>query len=75
MSVADAARSDSERDLLVAMRDVIAAQLDAGVMPRDLASLTKRLMEIRQEISAIDAGEEGDAITHAADLEDDAWPS
>jgi len=48
------------------MRDRIANDLDEGVPARDLASLTKRLMEITREIATIDAEEKGDAVGHAA---------
>lgn len=73
-SIEQAAQSGSERDLLVALRDSIARQLDGGVPPRDMASLSKRLMEIRQEISAIDAEAGGDPVGNAADVEDAPWP-
>lgn len=75
MNIADAAANGTERDLLVAMRDQIAANLDEGVPPRDLASLTKRLMEITREIKAIDAAENGDDVGNAADAADEPWPT
>jgi len=75
VGVATAARSGTARDLLVSMRDLIAKQLDEGVPPRDLASLTKRLMEIRKEIEAIDAASTSDAIGGAASTPDAAWPA
>lgn len=75
MKIAEAAANGSERDLLVAMRDAIAADLDEGVPSRDLASLTKRLMEITREIKAIDAAESGDDVGNAADTADEPWPA
>ena len=75
MNIAEAAAGGSERDLLVAMRDQIATNLDNGVPPRDLASLTKRLMEITREIKAIDAAENGDDVGNAADTADEPWPA
>lgn len=55
-SVADAAKSGSRRDLLVAIRDRIAeAVTNPSCAPRDLASLTKRLQDIVNEIEAIDS--------------------
>ena len=60
MSVFQAAHSGDERELLCALRDEIAEQLDNGVPARDLASLSKRLMEIRREIAVIDAQREED---------------
>ena len=60
MSVVNAAKSGDERELLCSLRDSIAEVLDEGVPARDLASLSKRLMEIRREIAAIDAQREKD---------------
>lgn len=71
-TIAEAAAQGSERDLLAAMRDKIATALDEGVPPRDLASLTKRLNEIRRDIAALDAAEEGDEIGDAARTPDEA---
>ena len=65
-SIAQAAAEGTQRDLLVTMRDRIATDLDEGVPARELASLTKRLMDIVREIAAIDAGKEGDAVGTAA---------
>jgi hypothetical protein len=48
------------------MRDRIAGDLDEGVPARELASLTKRLMDIVREIAVIDAEENGDAVGDAA---------
>lgn len=73
--VASAARTGTARDLLVSMRDLIAKQLDEGVPPRDMASLTKRLMEIRKEIEAVDAAGNSDAVGSAASTPDAAWPA
>lgn len=57
-SVADAARNGSTRELLEATRDRIATAVEDEKTPaRDLAALTKRLMETVREIEAIDARE------------------
>lgn len=72
-SIRDAATSGSQRDLLVAMRDRVAEDLDSGVLPRDLASLTKRLLEIVREIEAIDAADRGDDVGDAATTPDEPW--
>ena len=54
-SVVQAASSGSHRDLLVAMRERIAAAVsDPDCPPRDLASLTRRLQDIAKEIETID---------------------
>lgn len=73
-SIATAARSGNRRRLLVALRDGIALQLEEGVPPRDLASLSKRLVDIAVEIEAIDAEEKGDVVGNAASTPDEAWP-
>lgn len=74
-SVARAAAQGSHRDLLVSMRDLIAKELDKGVAPRDIASLTKRLLELRKEIEAVDAAESADGISGAVATPDAAWPA
>lgn len=56
MSVSEAAKSGSARDLLLATRDRIALAVEDEKTPaRDLAALTKRLMETVREIESIDA--------------------
>lgn len=74
-SVKTAADSGSRRDLLVALRDRIAADIDEGVPARDLASLSLRLLAISAEIAEIDAAEEGDDVADAASTPDETWPA
>ena len=58
MTVTEAAKSGTPRDLLVATRDRIAVTVENPNTPaRDLAALTKRLMETAREIEAIAARE------------------
>jgi hypothetical protein len=60
-SIATAASSGTPRDLLVALRATIARACDDPDTPaRDLAALSRRLMDIAKEIQAIDAEEQGD---------------
>lgn len=55
-SVSEAAKSGSPRELLASMRDRIALAVESEATPaRDLAALTKRLMETVREIESIDA--------------------
>lgn len=50
-TITEAASKGTKRDLLVAMRDRIAKTVeDPKCPPRDLASLSRRLMEIAREI-------------------------
>lgn len=69
MTVTSAAADGTHRDLLVAMRDRIARTVeDGGCPPRDLAALSRRLMEIAREIEAIDAmGQEGEGAAATPD--------
>lgn len=58
-TVSEAAGSGSTRELLVAMRTRIALAVeDANTPARDLAALSKRLVEVVRDIEAIDAREE-----------------
>jgi hypothetical protein len=69
------AAATGRRELLVALRDSIAARLDEGVPPRDMASLSLRLVNITDEIAALDARENGDDVGTAAAAPDAAWPA
>lgn len=56
MTVLQAATSGSPRDLLVAQRNVIAAAVDdPDCAARDLAALTRRLQDIADKLTALDA--------------------
>lgn len=72
MSVYDAATSGDRRELLVATRDLIARSLDGDVPARDLAALTKRLVDIAKEIEDMDS-EGGGQIGEAANTPDEEW--
>lgn len=70
-SVKDAASKGTPRELLVALRDRIAEDLDSrATLARDLASLSKRLMELQREIAAIDAQAEQEGKGGAVPDED-----
>jgi hypothetical protein len=66
VSISTAATSGSRLDLLVATRDLVAAQLDEGVAPRDLASLSRRLMELAKEIEGLKGAKKNDPVRSAA---------
>ena len=54
-SVTEAASDGSRRELLVAMRKRVATAVeDPNTPARDLAALTRRLMEIAKDIEALD---------------------
>lgn len=72
-TVTDAAAQGTTRELLVAMRDRVAKDVQNENTPaRDLAALTKRLMEIVRDIEAIDARTAEEAKESAATA-DEAW--
>ncbi len=70
VDIAGAARL-GRRELLEALRDKIAGELDAGVPARDLASLSRRLLGIAAELELLDAAD--DAIARAALTPDAPW--
>lgn len=73
-TVTQAASAGSARELLEAMRDRTAVAVENPNTPaRDLAALTKRLMEIVREIEALDAREEQEAKEDASQVEDGAF--
>lgn len=63
-TITEAADSGTTRDLLVAMRSRIAKAVeDPNTPARDLAALTKRLVEVVRDIEAIDAREDDEGET------------
>ena len=74
MTVASAAADGSRRDLLVAMRTRIARAVQATeTSPRDLAALSRQLLEIVKELEALDAADGTDDIGDAAATPDAEW--
>jgi hypothetical protein len=72
-NILEAASDGGARDLLVQMRNRIARTLDEPNCPaRDQASLSKRLLEIRKEIEAMDAAAEQEAA-ESAEVADEAF--
>ena len=74
-TILNAANSGDRRKLLVALRNKIAKDLDAGsVQSRDLASLSKRLVDITAEIERIDKGESRDSpVAEALDTDEEMF--
>lgn len=69
-TISQAAEAGSTRELLVAMRTRIAKAVENENTPaRDLAALTKRLVEVVRDIEAIDARAEQEA-TKRGDAQD-----
>ena len=72
-SITQAADAGTTRELLVAMRTRIAKAVENENTPaRDLAALTKRLVEVVRDIEAIDAREEQEAA-RGGPTHDEAW--
>lgn len=70
MTVTQAASDGDARELLVAMRSRIAKAVeDANTPARDLAALTKRLMEVVRDIEAFDTRRE-ESNDDASSVED-----
>jgi hypothetical protein len=77
-SVTEAASQGSRLDLLVAMRSRVATAVENPDTPaRDLAALTRRLLEIANEIATIEAQQElaEDSIAAAAAMPDEPFDS
>lgn len=73
-SITEAADTGTTRELLVAMRARIAKAVeDPNTPARDLAALTKRLVEVVRDIEAIDARDEQDGATGADEVEDGSF--
>lgn len=63
----------NRRELLRSLRDRIASDIDAGVPARDLASLSKRLLDISKELEDLEVAEDGDDVSTAASTPDEPY--
>lgn len=71
VTVAEASAEGTARQELVALRARIAKAIDdPNIRGADLASLSRRLLEIRKEIDAIDSRHAQEAEEDAAEAED-----
>lgn len=52
-NLVDAAKSGNKRETLIALRDILAETIQNCESGRDMASNTKRLMEVMAEIEAL----------------------
>lgn len=71
-AIAEAASRNDAKAMLTAMRDELARQLDDGVPARELASVSKRLMDIHKELVAIIAAEKQAETEKSGDAAE-AW--
>lgn len=73
-TVTEAADAGTTRELLVAMRGRLATAVENPNTPaRDLAALSKRLVEVVRDIEAIDARAEQEASESASSTSDAAF--
>jgi hypothetical protein len=73
-TVSRAAEGGDRRELLVAMRARLAKAVeDVNTPARDLAALSRRLLEVANEIESIDSASADDEIGKAAATPDDEW--
>lgn len=74
LTITEAAASGDRRALLVAMRSRVASAVeDEETPPRDLAALSRRLLEIANEIAVIDQELGDDELGKAAATPDEVW--
>lgn len=57
-NLVDAAQSGNKKETLIALRDILAKTIQDCDSGRDMASNSKRLMEVIAEIEAIEVAEE-----------------
>jgi hypothetical protein len=74
LTVSQAAKDGSRRDLLIALRVRIAQAVESrDTPPPALAALSRRLLEIAREIEALGAEGAGDDVGKAAATPDEQW--
>jgi len=67
----ETAASEGRRELLEALRNRIATELDSDCPARDLASLSKRLVDIAEQLESL--SDVADVIALAAATPDSRW--
>lgn len=72
--VQHASEQGTHLELLIALRHNISAAIDTGVAARDLAALSRRLIEIDREVRAL-SKEEADPVADGLNQDADDWPS
>jgi hypothetical protein len=74
LSVVQAATSGSHEEMLDALRVRLAKAMEDPIAhPRDLAALSRQLLEISKELHATTAGTEADEVGQAAKTADEPW--
>ena len=76
LTVVQAAERGNHEEILIALRLRLAAAMqDPIAHPRDLAALSRQVVEITKELDAAKAGTEEDGVGQAAKTADEAWQS
>lgn len=74
LSLIEAAEAGDGHAILVALKMRLARTIqDPQTPPRDLASLTRRLIEINRDLEALDAADAEDEIARALEAEDEEF--
>ena len=74
LSVTQAAKADSHRDLLAALRDRLAQTVEnPNCNPVALAALARQISLISAELEALSTVDGEDAVTVAASTPDEGW--
>ena len=63
-NLVDAAKSGNKRETLIALRDILASTIQNCESGRDMASNTKRLMEVMAELESLPDPEEKKTSKH-----------
>lgn len=73
-TVAQAVKDGSSKDVLMTLRARIAQTIDdPGTPPRDLAALSRRLVDIDKELRSMDVAEREEAIQGGEASGDEEW--
>ena len=73
-TVAQAVKDGSSKDVLMTLRARIAQTIDdPGTPPRDLAALSRRLVDIDKELRSMDVAEREEAVQGGEAAGDEEW--
>jgi hypothetical protein len=74
LTVVEAATRGTHEELLDALRVRLATAMEDPIAhPRDLAALSRQVVEISKELHASTAGNEDDPVGQAAKIADEPW--
>lgn len=75
-TVAQAVKDGSSKDVLMTLRARIAQTIDdPGTPPRDLAALSRRLVDIDKELRSMDVAEREEMVQGGEAAGDEEWES